>query len=173
MPNLWYLGKPKEYRKCLTEAILKLVLFVNLQKRSLHFFNNYSINSFLIIYFGRRNNQNPVWQTPLQLEYKFEVFQKLIIRVGDDDDKGMDAIGQVVSTILDSLETLTIIFRKFLLRIWSLYAVGLSQLFLDGKLVYICAPLIPISSSEDKGRGSLIMTAEEVYQNVTQYKGFT
>jgi hypothetical protein len=43
------------------------------------------------------NNHNPVWQTPVKIEYKFEVFQKILLLVGDDDTKKIEPIGSVVS----------------------------------------------------------------------------
>lgn len=43
------------------------------------------------------NNHNPVWQTPVKIEYKFEVYQKILLLVGDGDATKIEPIGTVVS----------------------------------------------------------------------------
>lgn len=59
-------------------------------------YNIFIIIIIILITFNS-NNHNPVWQTPIKLEYKFEVYQKILVLIGDDDDKKIEPIGNVVS----------------------------------------------------------------------------
>eukprot|EP00029_Vermamoeba_vermiformis_P008752 TRINITY_DN417_c0_g2_i1.p1 TRINITY_DN417_c0_g2~~TRINITY_DN417_c0_g2_i1.p1 ORF type:complete len:536 (+),score=115.33 TRINITY_DN417_c0_g2_i1:31-1638(+) len=88
------------------------------------------------------NTQHPVWQTSIKLEYKFEVLQKLIVRVGDIDGSKLEPIGEVEVSVADVVAQ-------------------------RGR-AFTCV----LRHGDHKERGSLSITAEEIFQNTTPFKGF-
>ena len=45
------------------------------------------------------NNQNPDWETAIQVPYFFEKVQKLRFKIEDDDDNDDDIIGEIYTTM--------------------------------------------------------------------------